>query len=273
MKNWLCAALGLLGAMVAPITCAHEFWMLPKSFAVASGGATALTLAVGENAQGDPVAFSAALVVSLRHYSLGQSLDLRGRVPADRALAELPVVLPRAGTHLIALDTNPSQIVLPADKFHAYLHDEGLDFVIKKREAAGTATSPGRERYRRNLKTLLQAGGVSDATYSVRTGQRLEIVPLANPSDPSGAEGLGLQILFDGKPLANALVKAWQKRGGQTLIIRTRTDTQGNAAVTFPWPGAWMLSVVHMVAVTDSEDHDWDSYWANLTFALPGAAP
>ncbi len=248
---------------------AHEFWMLPRNFTVAPGGATLLSLTVGEYFQGDQVAFSAPLVAALRHYSLGQIADLRGQVPANRQLPELPVVLPQPGTHLIAFDTHPSQIVLSADKFHAYLHEEGLDFIIKRREASGTAASPGRERFRRNVKTLIQAGAKPDATYAVRTAQRLEIVPLANPFAKGQGDELDFQILFDGKPLSNALVKAWHKRGNQTLIVRTISDSLGKVAVTLPWAGTWMVSVVHMIPVTDSQDHDWDSYWGNLTFALP----
>ena len=104
---------------------------------MAPGGVTLLSLTVGKYFQGDQVAFTAPLVAALRQYSLGQIADLRGRVPANRQLAALPVVLPQAGTHLIALDTQPSQVVLSADKFHAYLHEEGLDFIIKRREASG----------------------------------------------------------------------------------------------------------------------------------------
>ena len=243
--------------------------MLPRSFLVSPGSTTLLTLTVGENFVGDQVAFTSPLVASLRQYSLGKAVDLRDRVPANEQLPELPVVVSQAGTYLVAFDTHPSQLVLSADKFHAYLHEEGLDFIIKSREAAGNAALPGRERFRRNIKTLLQAGTRGDATYAVRTGQKLEIVPLANPSAQKRGGDMAFQVLFDGKPLANALVKSWHKRGGQTLIIRTITNGEGKVTVALPWSGAWMVSVVHMVPVTDSQDHDWDSYWGNLTFALP----
>lgn len=268
MSLWRQAGIGLLSCW-ATIAAAHEFWMLPKAFVLPPGSATELSLAVGENFVGEPVAFSPALVAALRQYAAGQSADLRARVPARAPAPALALPLQQPGTHLVAFDTHPSQVVLAADKFHAYLHEEGLDFVIRQREAAGTAARPARERFRRNVKTLLQVGDKPDDTFAVRTGQRLELAPLANPYSLAPGDDLGFQVLFDGKPLANALVKAWHRRGAQTVIIRTVTDAQGRVAVTLPWAGSWMLSVVHMVPVTDSKEHDWDSFWGNLTFALP----
>ena len=87
----------------------------------------------------------------------------------------------RPGAQLLALDTQPFTIELTADKFTDYLHDEGLEHVIALREATGQRAIPGRERYRRHVKTLLNVSGKSDASFGVRTGQTLELVPLANP--------------------------------------------------------------------------------------------
>ncbi|NPC58698.1 DUF4198 domain-containing protein [Caenimonas soli] len=268
MKKWLHPLLALLALLVPVIAESHEFWMLPRSFVVAPGGTTSLTLASGEDFRGDKIAFSLSVVAGLRHYSPRQITDLRGRVPASGELRELPVVLQEAGTHLIAFDTHPSSIVLPGDKFHAYLREEGLDAIVTKRERSGAADSDGRERFRRNTKTLIQVGDRLDATYAVRTGQRLEIVPLANPFTKRKGDELAFQVFFDGKPLSNALMRAWHKRGGQTSTIKSKTDARGKVTFALPLPGAWMVSAVHMVPARNSPDHDWDSYWGNLTFAI-----
>ena len=81
------------------------------------------------------------------------------------------------------------------------------------------------------------------------------------------------RLLFDGKPLVNRLVKAWYKHDGQTLLIRTHSDSGGQVAFNFPYAGPWMLSVVHMLPATETADADWDSFWGNLTFDLPGRSP
>lgn len=260
------AALTLLASLPA---AAHEFWLWPQPFAPAPGAKTRITLQVGEYFNGDLIGFAKTNVAAVRHYAAGTMKDLQSRVPDQAILSELKLAFPRAGTQLIAFDSQPNQITLPAEKFHAYLHDEGLDAVIRQRETSGTATLPGRERYRRNVKSLLRVGGRSDAAYAVRTGQRLEILPLADPFERSKNEALDFQLLFDGKPLANALVKAWHKRDGQTLMIRAHATAQGTVRFTLPYDGAWMISVVHMIPATDSAEVDWDSFWGNLTFELP----
>lgn len=267
------SALLLLAVLAGSRAFAHEFWMLPQQFQLPAAAAVPLTLAVGENFNGDPVPFSRPLVARLRRHAAGGSVDLLDTLPEDGDRRALPLRLPLPGTHLVELTTHPSEITLSADKFHAYLHEEGLDHVIALRERAGTAAKPGRERYRRTIKTLVQVGQTYDQSFATRTGQRLELVPAAHPGLRGAGEDLGFQLLFDGRALPGALVKFWHQRKGQTLVVRTRTDGRGQVVVTPPWPGTWMASAVHMVPASDSPAHDWDSYWANFTFALAARQP
>jgi hypothetical protein len=262
----LCAALALLAATAAS---AHEFWMLPGNFQPQTGEPASLSLWVGEYFTGGRVALSRPLFLQLRRHAAGGVVDMLAQVPASEPVGEIGIPLLPSGTQVLAVDTQPSHIVLPAGRFHAYLHDEGLDFIIKAREAAGTADSPGRERFRRHIKTIVRAGGAPDAQALQRTGQRIEVLPLTDPGASAAGRDLVFQVLFEGKPLAGALVKFWHRKGSQTLIIRTQANRQGQVSVTPPWPGLWMASVVHMIAATDSGEDDWDSFWGNLTFELP----
>ena len=77
---------------------------------------------------------------------------------------------------------------------------------------------------------------------------------------------MSFQLLFDGKPLVNRLVKAWYKHDGQTLTIRSLSSPAGTVTFHLPYAGLWMLSVVHMIPAEDTTDADWDSFWGNLTF-------
>jgi hypothetical protein len=252
---------------------AHEFWLWAEPFTAAAGGWSTLTLNVGEYFSGETIPFSAAHIAQLRHYAAGAGTDLQSRLRSDAMLPQLRIRLAHPGTQLIAFDSQPTQITLSADRFHAYLHDEGLDGIIRRREAAGQAQSPGRERYRRHVKTLLNAGGKSDQTAAVSTGQRLEIVPLADPYAKAAGDALGFRLLFDGSPLAGALVKAWHKHDAQVLMIRARTSVDGKVEFSLPYAGPWMISVVHMIPAVGSAQVDWDSFWGNLTFELPARRP
>jgi hypothetical protein len=268
MKKIVLSLLVLLGVCAGVPVNAHEFWMLPQSFSPRAGSTEHLQLYVGEYFTGDLTGFSAAHTGALDLYSKSGKQPLVSRLPVKDAWRDFPLPLGPSGTYVAAFDSAPLLITMPPDKFHAYLHDEGLDAIVKLREAAGSAATPGRERFRRNVKTLLTVGGKSDATFGVVTGQRLELLPQNDPARRSINDPLQFTLLFDGQPLENGLVKAWQKQGGQLSMIRVRSDAQGRFVLKLPYAGAWMLSVVHMVAATDTAEADWDSYWGNLTFAL-----
>jgi uncharacterized GH25 family protein len=122
------------------------------------------------------------------------------------------------------------------------------------------------------VKTLVGVGGKSDGTYAALTGQRLEIVPAADPLSRAAGDTLAFTLFFDSKPLASALVKAWHTHDGQTVIIRTHTGADGKASVTLPFAGVWMLSAVHMIPAEGVSDIDWDSFRSSLSFELAATA-
>lgn len=269
--NWIRTLLAVLAALAAFPALAHEFWLWPQTFTPAPGARLSLTLHVGENFVGEQAGFTSSHAERMQHYAAGQSHDMRSQLPAATVLPEFHLTVNTAGTHLIAYDSYPSSITLPAQKFHDYLREEGLEHIIRQREQAGLAGTPGRERYRRHIKTLLQAGGKTDPTYAVRTRQRLEILPMADPHRQSAGDALPVKLLFDGKPVPGALIKAWHRLSGQTIVLHARTGPDGQAELRLPQGGAWMISAVHMVKASDAAGVDWDSFWGNLTFHLPSA--
>lgn len=248
---------------------AHEFWMVPDRFSPPVRGEVELSLRVGENFVGDPVGFGRPMAESLRWISVGGDVQLAPQLPDNLQQDHVALAFERPGAQLIVLDTKPFTITLPPDTFNAYLREEGLERVMAQRQAAGQTAQPGRERYRRHVKTLLRVGGQSDASFGARAGQTLEIVPLADPHRLRPGGALALQVLFNGQPLEGALVKVWNQRGAQLNVLRTRTDAAGRSTTTLPWAGVWMASVVHMVPTTDQQGWDWDSHWGNLTFEMP----
>lgn len=268
-KPVLSLAVAVLIAVPA-IASAHEFWTLAQPFSPRVGTDAQLFMYVGEYFEGVQVGYVTTHATMLRHYSAAGQEDLIGLVPAVQPIGQVPLHIAGAGTHLVAFDSLPNQLTLPADKFQGYLHDEGLDHIVREREVAGKAAEPGRERFRRNTKTLLRAGGKSDATYAVHTGQKLEMVPLDDPlSRPAGAP-LRFKLLFDGKPVANALLRAWHHEDSETVSIRAITNSAGEVTYRLPFSGPWMISSVYMTASSEPAEADWDSYWGSLMFEVPG---
>lgn len=247
---------------------AHEFWMTATPFSPAVGGTSLMELHVGQNLDGELIGFSSEFTAALKRYTINGTEDLRQSILTKQVIAGVNIGFKTPGTHVVTMDSIANFVTLSGDKFHAYLHDEGLDFIIDKRVNDGTAATPSRERYHRNVKSILRVGDKSDATFGVRTGQRLEIVPLENLLDKPKGSTLNFKLYFDQKPLAGALIKAWHQHDNQIMIIKARSTDEGDVALTLPYAGPWMLSVVHMIPVTDSPDVDWDSYWGNLTFEM-----
>lgn len=279
MQNTSILRIARLAALLclAPCLQAHEFWFAPIPSPQAAGDRVTLRLQVGELFTGEPAGFSIPTTRTLLHFAHNFQADLRPFLPSEAPEAEVALELDAPGTHLLAYDSAPLRITLEAVKFHAYLHDEGLDFVKTQREQAGTATQPARERYRRHIKTLVGVGPLPqttqapDPTYATQVGQRLELTPLRNPLALATGDTLPLSIVFDGKPLVGALVKAWHKHDGQLVMIRATTSPLGHVTFNLPYTGDWMVSVVHMIPVQDAKEGvDWDSFWGNLSFHVGG---
>lgn len=257
---------------------AHESWLSPVTVPLVAGDSARLTLHVGENFDGDLLGFSASQTLDLRKFNPGGNTDLRALLPRDTSTSALLVPVTVPGTNVVIFNSHPNLITLSADTFHAYLHDEGLDFIKAQREASGDAAKPGRERYRRFVKTLMHVAPSSDAvssqaikpdtTHSILTGQRLEISPVTNPLLMLPGDVLDVRVVFDGKPLKGGLLKAWHRRGDQTFIIQAKTAADGSASFDLPYAGPWMISVVHMIPVIGVINVDWDSLWSNLSFNL-----
>ena len=89
-----------------------------------------------------------------------------------------------------------------------------------------------------------------------------------------------VRVLWQGKPLAGAIVKSWRQpltaegrsrgpaeRDSVARVETQRTDPLGRAAFDVRQTGEWLLSVVHMVPSADTSAADWQSTWASMTFA------
>ena len=263
----------LLLLLAATAGLAHEFWLEPARFWVAPGATVHLRRFSGENFEGEAWTGRSARLTSFRHYAPGQPLtDL---LPAATAADTIhsTVTLRQPGTHLVALATNNALLTLPAEKFTAYLREEGLDYVLAQRQQRGQTDAPGREAYRRCAKTLVQAGPYA-ATDTARAWARpvglpLELVPEQNPYGLRPGAAFTVRVLRDGQPAAGQLVLLW-RRGARPLALlsKLRSNQNGRVLLHLPAPGEYLVSTVHMQPAAAPADADWQSTWSTLTFGL-----
>lgn len=253
----------LLALIVTPAR-AHDFWIEPSTFKPTPGVIVAVHLWVGQTFVGDPVPRQSGAIEQFFVRQNGADADIGGANHID------PAGLFRAGddtTAAIVYRSNGSDIELLADKFEDYLRQYGLDAIVAERARRGESNKPGRERFFRYAKALL-TGARSDATATRPLGFAYEIVPRDDPTLPLAGPLRGI-ILYDGKPLAAALVEAlW--RDDPSIRLAMRSDARGAFAFALPRSGVWLIKSVHMVRAGFFASHDWDSHWASLSFEVPG---
>jgi uncharacterized GH25 family protein len=249
-------------AVASIAASAHDLWLEPSSFRPRAGEPVDVRVRVGEHLIGEPVAYQAAAVrkffvedaAGRRTITSREGADPAGRVPAAAS-----------GTQVLALWSGPFALVLPAEKFTAYLREEGLEAIEALRIARGLNAEPGREIFSRCAKSLVLAGPLSSSDGDRVLGLPLELHAERDPHTLGGEEILPVRLLWQGRPLAGALVVALNA-AGPALKQSARSDTEGRVRFRIDAGGTWLIKAVHMVAAPRGYDADWASWWASLTF-------
>ena len=224
----------------------------------------AVGLRVGQDFIGDPVPRASAYIASFAVRHNGNTQDIGGSDRID------PAGFLRAeggATAIISYASTGADIELPPGEFEDYLRLYGLDDIVASRASRGEKNKPGRERFFRCAKALLT--GLSSSSAVTRPlGLAYEIVPDDDPT--ARLQPFRGRILYDGKPLAGALVVALL-HGEPGVHLQTQSDAKGAITLPLPRPGVWLIKSVHMVRAGFFSSEDWDSYWASLTFEIPEA--
>lgn len=256
-RSWRMAMmLGLMAGLAAATSGAHEFWVEPSTFSLEPGGRLGIRLCVGDGFEGWSLARNAErieLFVAAGPAGDQPVVGLDGAEPAGIARLTAP------GGYVIAYRSNRAFTEMPPAKFDAYLKDKGLDGIIALRGRRGAGQGTVREAYSRNSKALIRVGNAA-TVVDRRMGLRLELV--------AAPDLLSYQLLFEGRPLADALVTA-TRPGTADGDLRVRTDATGRASLELRAPGMWRVAAVHMIKAPAALDAEWESLWASLTFEIP----
>ena len=254
----------LLSALVAaPCARAHEF-RLALSRQSAHMATVEVRAGVGEGLATEWRPFDPARAVRFVA-RMSRTHDLKAlAVRGDSVWARRSALEP--GGTMLAYESDFAHITLESAAFDAYLAEDGLDAVLAKRRAS--EPGPGRERFRRCAKAWL-AG--TDRTRAIEPiGLPLELVPLAIPGE---SRSLALRLLFEGRPLEGALVRAWRRpvtgAAPEAPAWSSRTDARGEVEIPGLRAGEWLVGTVHMVPSRDRQAADWESTWASLVFEQP----
>ena len=178
-----------------------------------------------------------------------------------------------AGTQVIGVSTKARVLAMSPDEFIAYLKHDGVPDTLTMFEANNTLAEV-RERYSKHVRTIVQVGEEKSDTYATKLGYPIEIILDQNPYELRFGDDIGFQVLYDGKPVANQLVRASYEgfhghddSGGHINSYDMRTDENGRASFLLNNKALWYISLIHMQKI-DDPDADYESNWATITFRV-----
>lgn len=241
---------------------AHDFWIEPGSFRPAPGAKVPLRLFVGMDFAGQPTVYLPDTFE--RYAAIGPDGEkkIAGTLGDDPA-GEFTVTRP--GPYIVAYRSTRFTVAFDTlAEFEQYLEKEGLERVKTLRAFGAPKGKVIRENYSRSAKSLVVAGKPGAAADRA-LGLRLELVAEKNPYLTARVP---LRLIYEGKPLAGALVVAFNK-AEPLKKLKARTDKDGRAQLDFNRPGVWLVTSVHMFPAPAGTNADWESVWASLTFERP----
>ena len=132
----------------------------------------------------------------------------------DSTITQLSFKTGDPGTYVVGVATLPRNIELTAQKFNDYLAHDGVVDMLASRREQQLLDQDAVERYEKHVKAIFQVGEERTDDWKTVLGYPIEFVPMENPYDKNTGDTLEVQLLLEGKPLANQLVIAQHKATG-----------------------------------------------------------
>jgi uncharacterized GH25 family protein len=177
------------------------------------------------------------------------------------------------GTYVLVFETDDhAQSHLPAIRFNDYLKVEGLMPALEQRQRTHRLDADGSESYSRRAKSIVQVGppGMgSQAQVTKPVGLPLEIVPERSPYAEPRAATLPVSVIYEGRPLAGALIKLTNLEHDAAPLEMRLTDREGRATFIMPKEGTWLLNVIWTKPLPSSRDADFETVFSSLSFGFP----
>jgi hypothetical protein len=193
-----------------------------------------------------------------------------------QSLISPQLLLSESGVTLLAADRKPRIEEVTPRELRTFF-----------RSRVGPATLPGvslgrggeqglRVRRLESSKLLVRVVGEegwlsNSATAQSKTGQRVEIRPMGDPTSVKVRTDMPLRIYVPNPEKAGTKVIARNLASGkrQTFL----TDRVGTGYFTVDQPGVWLVETHHARRLFDDPEADWEIHTATLTFEVPSWDP
>ena len=260
------------GLALAVLCCAtgaaaHDFWVQPRTFNPAVGEVDPVTIEVGHGPFRSRWSGSLDRVVLFRNVAPAAKVDLKAVLhPTPDQDALLTFSTP--GTQMLLFESTDALSNLPSIRYNDYAKVEGLTPALEYRARTGQTQANGRESYSRRCKALINvgAGGKPNEAITRPVGFNLEIVPAISPYALKPGQRLPVQVLYQGRPLAGALVKLTNLEFDVRPVSTQRTDASGHAQFEVPRTGDWLVNVIWTQPIKGNPNADFETTFSSLTF-------
>jgi uncharacterized GH25 family protein len=256
--------------LIANLAFSHDYWLQPKKFHLSKGETLVVHLYVGDKLEKEiEREFQKNMTLKFELITDSSLFNLVDEIK-DKSIPVLVKKINFEGLALLSMERDYAYIELKPKEFSEYLKHEGLEDVQKLMEKL-PPRKVERERYRRFIKSLIMIGDKPVGNvYGKILGQKLEIILLDNPFKTKPGDEITAQVLFDGKPLADKTITAYNLEPESKKIneYKAKTDKSGRVKFKIENPGLWLIRLVHLLKCNGCENADWESFWASYSFEI-----
>ena len=222
---------------------AHDAWieLTPEVQPDQSDATWKAEFYIGHAEDRDPYAADAARVSGFFSVDAAGITDHLKVLAGSREENGVAISFNGSEDQILALSTFRAVSELGADKFNAYVEEEGIVPIEIDRLQTRTTEQPGREIYSRYLKAIPDFGDDScDISFlSQPIGQLLEIIPVTHPGKGC-SDDMTFELRYFGEPVANATLH-WNRTDEKTPPVKVLTDKMGHATFNRPEDGMWYV--------------------------------
>lgn len=262
-----------IGLSAIPLS-AHDFWIVPDAFQVASGRDMSVRTVTGVKFPTSESAVTANRIAGMRVLAATSAGDLP---LTDFSVSGKSLVVPHrptgAGQRVIEASLVPSVRRMSGEGFAKYLRLEGAEALADRYAREGRLPSDSIDmRSAKFAKTIVEVGTGGPRAWSRLAGHPVEIVPMTDPFMARRGDTLAMRVLWQGKALADAHVHVGVAAAGAELSspdISLTSDKDGVIRIPLHRGGLWNARASFAApAELATTPQTWDVAWATLVFHI-----
>jgi uncharacterized GH25 family protein len=194
--------------------CSHDLYLKMDTYFLKPNQSATLNLYNGTFEKSEnTITRDRMLDASILYNGQRLAIDSTQWEDKDSTVTQLFFTPLESATYVAGVSTKARNIALSAEKFNDYLKHDGVLDMLDYRTKNNLLTQDAVEQYEKHVKAIYQVGDTRTADWQTVLQYPIEFVPQENPYDKNTGDSLSVQLLLDGKPLANQLVFAHNTHG------------------------------------------------------------